>query len=235
MCPRPGCGSGHDDLGTRRNRRRRSSFRRGSGRRPLGTAAPRGRVGPVVQRWNNGLKTAVLLGAHGRPHPRCGRAHRRPERPVHRPAHRARRERLRLLQLRQARAAGDAGLPGHRDAGAAAVRDRPRAGHRGPPADAAALREPDQPAQRLRHRPQPAQRRGLRHPGHPRAARPARAARRARPRALPRLQPRHPDQLGRRRDGHGHHLPGAHGDVRLAVRRAVRRPRAAATRSAACC
>ena len=40
---------------------------------------------------------------------------------------------------------------------------------------------PTEPAQRLRHRPQPAQRRGLRHPGHPRAARPPRAARRARP------------------------------------------------------
>ena len=83
---------------------------------------------------------------------------------------------------------------------------------------------PTEPAQRLRDRPQPAQRGGVRDPGHPRAARPPRAARRARPRALPRLQPRHPDQLGRRRDGHGHHLPGAHGDVRVPVRWAFRRP-----------
>ena len=56
------------------------------------------------------------------------------------------------------------------------------------------------------------------HPGDPRAARPARAARRPGPRALARLQPRHPDQLGGRRHGHGDHLPGAHGDVRLALR-----------------
>ena len=71
------------------------------------------------------------------------------------------------LALRAMRA-----FPVTETAGAAAVRDRARAGDRGPPADAAALREPHQPAQRLRDRPQPAQRRGLRHPGHPRAARP---------------------------------------------------------------
>ena len=39
---------------------------------------------------------------------------------------------------------------------------------------------------------------------------------------LARLQPRHPDQLGRRRHGDGHHLPGTHGDVRVALRGAPR-------------
>ena len=53
-------------------------------------------------------------------------------------------------------------------------RDRARAGaHRGPPAHAAALRQPDRRAQRLRHRPQPAPRRRLRHHRPPRAARPS--------------------------------------------------------------
>ena len=212
------------DLAGGQPARPRASFRRGSG-------SSAGNGDPARSRWTGRAaleqrtEDRPAPGPHGRPDPRRGRADRRPGRPVHRAAHRARRERLRLLQLRQARAAGDAGLPGHRDAGAAAVLDRARAGHRGPPADAPALREPDEPAQRLRHRPQPAQRRGLRHPGHPRAARPPRAARGARPRALARLQPRHPDQLGRRGDGHGHHLPGAHGDVRVAVRRPLRRPR----------
>ncbi len=82
-----------------------------------------------------------------------------------------------------------------------------RALDRRPPADAPALRLPDQRAQRVRHRPQPAQRGGLLHRGHPRPARRARAARRARPRALPRLQPRHPDLLGRRRPGQRDHVP----------------------------
>src|SRR3712207_6935631 len=48
------------------------------------------------------------------------------------------------------------------------------------------------------------------HDALPISARPPGAARGARPRALARLQPRHPDQLGGRGHGHGHHLPGPH-------------------------
>ena len=62
-------------------------------------------------------------------------------------------------------------------------------------------------SQRLRHRAQPAQRGGLLHRGHPRHPRRAGAARGPGPRALPRLQPRHPDLLGGRRPGQRDHVP----------------------------
>ena len=79
----------------------------------------------------------------------------------------------------------------------------------------------------------PRERRGLLHRGHPADPRRARAARRARPRAVARLQPRHPDLVGR----------GALARRRDHVRRAAcladpdrRRPTTttAATRSACC-
>jgi heat shock protein HtpX len=41
------------------------SFRRVIGRRRSGNGDPPGAVGTVVQRWNNGLKTALLLGLMG--------------------------------------------------------------------------------------------------------------------------------------------------------------------------
>ena len=66
------------------------------------------------------------------------------------------------LRSMRARPVSEAEQPAH-------VPDRPRAVHRGPAADAAALRLADQRAQRVRDRPQPAQRRGLLHRGHPRA------------------------------------------------------------------
>ena len=56
-----------------------------------------------------------------------------------------------------------------------------------------------------------------------RAARRARAAGRDRPRALARLQPRHPDLVGRRRDRRDDRVPRQHGDVRRPVRRRRRR------------
>ncbi len=130
-----------------------------------------------------------------------------------RPAGRPRHQRLRLLEQRQARPARDAGPPGERDRGAAAVPDRPGALHLGAPADAPALHLADPGPERLRHRPQPAQRGGLLHRRHPAAARRARAARSPRPRAEPRLQPGHPDLLGGRRARLGGDVPG---ELRLA-------------------
>ena len=67
---------------------------------------------------------------------------------------------------------------------------------------------PDPGTQRLRHRPQPAQRRGVLHRGHPADPRRARAARRHRPRAEPRLQPRHPHLVRRGRARLGGDVPG---------------------------
>ena len=64
VCPRPGCGSGHDDLSAP-NRRAPCLIPTGSGASPAGNGGPRDGVGRVVQRWNNGLKTAVLLGLMG--------------------------------------------------------------------------------------------------------------------------------------------------------------------------
>ena len=122
------------------------------------------------------------------------RPHRRGDRVRRRAGH----ERLRLLQLRQDRAACHARAPGLRARGARPVPDRARARAHRAPAHAAALHQPDGRAERLRHRPQPAPRRRLRHHRPARAPRRARAARRPRPRAQPRLQPRHPHLLGRR-------------------------------------
>ena len=68
--------------------------------------------------------------------------------------------------------------------------------------------------QRVRHRTQPAQRRGVLHHRHPADPQRARAARGAGPRAVPRLQPRHPDLVRCRRDGVGDHRAGQHGAVR---------------------
>ena len=107
---------------------------------------------------------------------RAGAARRidvRPRRPADRAGRGARAERLRLLQVRQAGAARDARPTGHRGRAPGDVPDRARAVAGRPPADAAALHQPDRCAERVRHRPQPAARRGLRH------HRPARAAGRA--------------------------------------------------------
>ena len=123
------------------------------------------------------------------------RPHRRGDRVRRRAGH----ERLRLLQLRQDRAAGHARAPGLRARGARPVPDRARARAHRAPAHAAALHQPDGRAERLRHRPQPAPRRRLRHHRPARAPRRARAARRPRARAQPRLQPRHPHLVGRGR------------------------------------
>ena len=108
---------------------------------------------------------------------------------------------VQLLELRQDRDPRDEGPAGERDRAAGDVPDRARALHRRPPADAAPLHLADGRAQRLRHRPQPEERRGLLHRGHPADPRRARAARRPRPRAHARLQPRHPHVLGGRGRG----------------------------------
>ena len=121
---------------------------------------------------------------------------------------RRRHERLRVLQQRQAGAAGDARAAGQRGAGAGDVPDRARAGDHGAPADAAALHQRHRRAERVRHGPQPAQRRGVLHDGHPADPQRAGAARGARPRAVARLQPRHPDLVGGRCDGGGDHRAG---------------------------
>ena len=174
-----------------------------------GAAADRGNgrsggsVAPGVHRWGNGLKTAVLLGAMGALILLAGQLIGGRQGLVDRARGR-----------RSASTASPASGPTPSRCAPCGPSRSPRRRHRAlyaivrelateaAPAGAAALRQPDRPAERLRHRPQPAQRRGLLHPGHPRAARPARAARRPRPRALARLQPRHPDQLGGRRHGH---------------------------------
>ncbi len=135
---------------------------------------------------------------------------------------RRRHERVRVLQQRQDGAAGDARPAGQRDAGAGDVPDRARAGDHGASADAAALHQRHRRAERVRDRPQPAQRRGVLHDGHPADPQRARAARRARPRAVARLQPRHPDLLCRRRDGVGDHRAGQPRVLREHVRREPR-------------
>src|SRR3954453_12644740 len=65
VCTRPGCGSGHHGLPGHQPAVRVPHSPRV--RRPpaTGNGDPRGRVGPGVQRWNNGLKTALLLGVMG--------------------------------------------------------------------------------------------------------------------------------------------------------------------------
>ena len=136
----------------------------GDRRADRGTAPPAAPLDTDVQRWTNGLKTALLLGLMGGLILAAG-------------ALIGGRSGLLIalvialgvngyayfnsdkLALRAMRA-----FPVTETQAPAAVRDRPRAGHRGAAADAAAVREPDPPAQRLRHRPQPAQRRRLRAP-----------------------------------------------------------------------
>src|SRR3954447_19784178 len=157
--PRPGCGSGHGDLAGHQRATLLPHSEEGGRRRPQGTGtrtvALDGRATVEQRTEDRGAPRG-----HGWSDPGGGSAHRRPRWPVHRPAHRTGRQRLRLLQLGQARAAGRAGLPDHRDTGSAALRDRARAGDRARPADAADLRQPDQPAERVRDRPQPPQRGG---------------------------------------------------------------------------
>src|SRR3954464_739660 len=84
-----------------------------------------------------------------------------------------------------------------------------------PPPDAAALPEPDRRAQRVRDRPQPAPSGRLLHHRHPRPAGRAGAAAAPLPRAIPRLQPRHPHLVRRRR--------AAEADQRAREHRAVLR------------
>ena len=155
----------------------------------------------------------------------AGRFAVRPYRRGDRVRRRAGHERLRLLQLRQDRAAAPctrARSPSpRRPALYRIVRELARTARQ---PDAAALHQPDRRAERLRHRPQPAPRRRLRHHRPARAPRRARAARRPRPRAQPRLQPRHPHLVGRGRARQHDRLPGEHGDVRGPVRRLGRRP-----------
>ena len=129
-----------------------------------GNGRPRGSVGGVVQRWSNGLKTALLLGLMGGLILGAG-------------ALLGGRTGLLIalvvalgvngyayfnsdkLALRAMRA-----FPVTETQAPQLLRDRPGAGHRGAPADATAVRQPDRPAQRVRDRPQPAQRRRLRAP-----------------------------------------------------------------------
>ena len=92
-------------------------------------------------------------------------AHRRAGWTGRRPGPRAGHERRRLLPLRQDRLARHACLPGHRVGAAAPARDRARARHRGPDADAPPLRLTDGRPQRVRDRAQPAPGCGLRHRG----------------------------------------------------------------------
>ena len=128
-----------------------------------------------------------------------------------------------VLVLRQARGAGrrrGAGLGG-RAAEALRHRPRPHVAHRH--ADAGDLHQPGRAAERVRHRSQPAPRGRRGHAGPAPGRRRRRAPRRARPRALARREPRHPDHVGRGRGRHGHHVRGPHGDVGRALRRHRRR------------
>ena len=201
-----------------------------------GERRPDGSRWTDVQHWNNGLKTAALLAADRRADLFAGSliggrsgliialvialgvngyAYFNSDK----------------LALRAMRA-----YPVTETAGPAALRDRAGAGDRGRPADAAALRQPD------RRSPTPSP------PGATRAT-----PRSASPQGILEL-------LDRRelRGVLGHelshvynrdilissvagamatvdHVPGAHGVVRVALRRARRTTAAAATRSAACC
>src|SRR4051794_29817777 len=152
VCPRRGCGSRHHD----------SLFANEA--KPFlipmrGSSQPRGERRPPEWRWTGRAALEQRTqdgrppGPHGWAHCGCRGPDRGPLGAADRTGDRARVQRLCLFQLRQARAEGHAGLSRHRDAGAAALRDGARAGHRGPPADAPPLREPDQSAQRVRHRP----------------------------------------------------------------------------------
>ena len=100
-----------------------------------------------------------------------------------------------------------------RGGGAAALPDGPRADDARRPADAEALRHPAGPAERLRDRPQPRALRGRSDRRDPQAPLRGRAARRARPRAGARPQPRHPDPPRSRDDRRRDHLPRLHADV----------------------
>src|SRR6266511_2451429 len=80
-------------------------------------------------------------------------------------------------------------------------------------AHAKALRLAEPAAKRVRDRPQPQARRGRGDPGHPADPDLARARGRARPRAVAREEPGHPDLVGGRDHGRDHHVPGAPGLV----------------------
>ena len=108
---------------------------------------------------------------------------------------------------------------------AAALPDRARTDDPRRPADAAPLHDPPGPAQRLRHRPQPQALGGRRHPRDHQAALRGRAARRARPRAHPHPQPRHPDPVGRLGDRRRDHLPRLHAALVRQRRQVAARPR----------
>ena len=90
-------------------------------------------------------------------------------------------------------------------------------------ADAGGLHQPGVPAERVRDRPQPGARGGRGDAGPAAGRRPGGAARRARPRALARAQPRHPHRVGRRRGGARDHVPRPHADVGRDLRRDGRR------------
>ena len=90
------------------------------------------------------------------------------------------------------------------------LRDGPRPDDPRRPADAEALRDSPGAAERLRHRPQPEALGGRGDGRDPQAPLRGRAARRARARARPCPQPRHPVDLGRLGDRHGDHLDRLH-------------------------
>ena len=139
----------------------------------------------------------VAAGGHDGSVPGGRLPDRRRKRRADRVLHRARHERLGVLELGQDGAAHAPGAAGDPGLGAGAGRHGRAAGAPRRPADAGRVLAGDQSAERVRHRPQSAEQRGR---GDARAGSVVRsrgAGRGDLPRARPHQEPRHPD--------HDHH------------------------------
>ena len=135
-----------------------------------------------------------------------------------------------LLVQRQARDQGGTGAAGEPRGTARGLRDGGGAHQQGGHAHAQDLRVGGGATQCLRHRPEPEARGGVCHEGNPPGARPRRAPRGARSRALARQELRHPDRVGGRSGRARDHVRGA----RLGALFGGVRRRPAATSSVPC-